>query len=259
MAKLPFVFLSVALAGCVPQGDFGRPKQSLAFNNLPSSLAEKKGEGAKTVAQIPFTDAEKKMRDVGYVVLYAPDLSARLGPQPRFVRYSSFQGKTLLTADTYYEKLMSDRSQSSKTRYNRLNDDIEKDRRALSSFEPAALRVIAADQVRRSLLKKHRDAEGPHVLLRISENNRFMDLVLDTSSSRAEIYETTLRRLTVDQPEPEAQKAFNALERLKRQQTKSSQALNSARAKRRGSSRRLLSDFQEIDTAEQSNSLANPR
>ena len=256
------VLLALPLSACA-QGDFGRPAKPLFFNNFPSALAEKNGDAAVFIAQVPFTDAERRMRDIGYNLLYAPDIAAVFTERMSIHRIAPASLPLDREPGGYYARLLQDKSQSSAARHKRLISDMRKDRDALRRFRRPAERVLDADDLRAAVLGKNgslNPQEKANAKQRMEENRAFIEAVFRALEAREADYAYAVRHLAVAAPEPWIAESDEALVELKAERGRVAAALlPRARATvQRKSGSDAFRALQKED-GEQENSLANPR
>jgi hypothetical protein len=210
-------------------GDFGRPRESIFVDEfLPWLKDGFDSFTGQSVANAPYTDDERTLRDLAYAILEPPELSGRsrftiagvdflelwsrwiIGPQPFDVR-------------SYADHLIAKPYRSSTARYSRLIDDIRADAGRINPFFSMANRVLEADTVRTSGFQYiARLPAGAFDLarIRVAENHGLIDQVYDRFRQRLESYRYALECLLVLTPSPIAVEVERALfvleERLKR-------------------------------------------
>ncbi|HEX3441965.1 MAG TPA: hypothetical protein VHT93_16615 [Pseudolabrys sp.] len=211
----------VLLAGCAPQGDFGRVNPSLVSDGTHDWIG-REGAIARGFAPSAFdyTDDERVLRDYAYPLIAPPYaqqkwysvagdygfLQRKPGPSYDVAAYANY----LLTSD--------DRSPAA--RYARLMDDINDDTTRLSSFYETAGRVLDMDEKRKKSLGFVAYAgpgERGNALARIKENASVVVLVDASLAQRVASYRFALERLVIATPSSQAVEVERALTRLKAQ------------------------------------------
>lgn len=206
-----FAALVLGAGGCAaPPGDFGRPQANVVNDNLlplaGDALAWKRGE---PVSGAPFTDDERKLRDLAYAILMPPDdrqtwerniaemRRTRILPeeksQPNFANYS--------------ETLLRTSYRSSTARYSRLMDDIRADAARPGPFFQVAARVAEMDGVRAKAIAGMFYISPPEresASARIVENQMLIDWVQQRFAERYAGYQLALERLVLATPAPAA-------------------------------------------------------
>jgi hypothetical protein len=212
---------AVLLAGCAPQGDFGRVNPSLV-NDGTHDWIGREGAIARGFAPSAFdyTDDERTLRDYAYPFIAPPYTRQKwysvagdygfLQPKPGTPHDVAAYANQLLTSD--------DRSPSA--RYARLMDDINDDTTRLSPFYETAGRVLDMDEKRKKSLGFVAYAgpgEAGNALARIKENASVVALVDASLAQRVASYRFALERLVIATPSSQAVEVERALTRLKAQ------------------------------------------
>jgi hypothetical protein len=201
----------LALSGCMrPTGDFGRASDSVLHDEVMPFLGKARATGAEEpVSDFNLADEESDMRDRVWRYLLAPhakdwffDTAAelqrtRLTPAGRF----SFD------ENLYYSWLTSERFASSRTRYNRINDDVAADIATMpATFEAICAvegmdrqRDVAADGLDGIEPKVRQDARN-----RKAENRMVIGWFTRSVRYRYEAYGYALDHLLVETPHEEA-------------------------------------------------------
>ena len=199
------------LAACArPVGDFGRAQDSVLHDEVMPWLGNKRAAGAgEPVSSFNFADEELEMRDRVWRYLTAPHAKdwffdtvveferTRLMPE----------GRHRFAVDLYYRWLTSERFASSRTRYNRLKDDIDADLGTLpAAFESICI-VIGIDR-QRDVAVGGIDGLEPSVkadvLARRAENRMVIGWFARALNYRYEAYGYALDHLLVETPHEEA-------------------------------------------------------
>lgn len=206
----PFVRILIVLGGCfaaacTPTGDFGRPEPSLLEETVPlwagRGLALHREE---EVSLLPLTDHEKLLREQVYTIVVARDILGRNQSVKPALRYHRILTPTPETSpiDAYFRRQLSIRYQSSDARYDRLLDDIRKDRAVIPPFVAAAKTVIHDDQMRTGGKVDRYADERIHqwAYVRVEENERLIALAIDSLAHRALQYQFAGDQLTLVAP-----------------------------------------------------------
>jgi hypothetical protein len=212
------VVLALAASGCAaPVGDFGRPRASVLNDNLfplvGDTLAWARGE---PVSGAPFTDEERKLRDLAYAILMPPDdrqTWERQLAEWRRTRILSEERTQPNFAD-YSDILLRTSYRSSTARYARLMEDIRADSTRVGPFFVVAGRVAEMDTVRANAINGMfhiAPGERENASARIVENEMVIDMVLRRFGERCAGFQLALERLVLATPAPAAVEAERTL------------------------------------------------
>lgn len=227
------------LAGCTSSpGDLGRPEKSGIGETMLSALGKQRARmNGELVSSFNQTDEETQMRHKAWVLIYPPHASDWASSSLRdflphdfsFGIHAFTEAQRLRLTPTideafdsrlYYDALRAERYRSHHTRYDRVVDDINKDRAAFDTFIPAAQRVVELDELRMQALSRLADmrpGEMQGAYARVDENRRFMGWVWRALQSRMRAYAHAIKRLEVETPSPKVKDANFALIALYRQ------------------------------------------
>jgi hypothetical protein len=221
--SLPALAGLVLLAGCAPQGDFGRVNPSLVSDSTHDWI----GRDAATVrgfapSGFDYTDDERVLRDYAYPLIAPPYVQQKWYSFAG--DYGFLQPKLGAPYDraAYANYLLTSDDRSPAARYARLMDDINDDTTRLSSFYETAGRVLDMDEKRKKSLSFVSDAgpgERGNALLRIKENASVVAQVDASLAQRVASYRFALERLVIATPSPQAVEVERALTRLNAQLT----------------------------------------
>jgi hypothetical protein len=212
------VVLALAGGGCAaPVGDFGRPRANVLNDNLfplaGDTLAWARGE---PVSGAPFTDDERKLRDLAYAILMPPDdrqTWERQLAEWRRTRILSEERTQPNFAD-YSDVLLRTSYRSSTARYARLIEDIRADISRPGPFFAVAARVSEMDEARSKAINNMfhiAPVEREGASARIIENEMVIDMVLRRFGERCAGYQLALDRLVLATPAPAAVEAERTL------------------------------------------------
>jgi hypothetical protein len=206
----------LTLAGCT--GDFGRPAHLPIVNDIfiPPLAAEALSSPDGPVTFFPFTDDEKRLRDLGYQLLVPPYQGEVWRSLPVELSYGTVlsDGGPTYDRKTYGTRLLTLPLRSQAARYARLIDDIHNDMLRIDRFSAVAWRVSDLDRKREISLGyvtaltpvEHANAER-----RVKENRRIMLIVNEHLVERAASYRYALERLVIAAPSEAAADADRAL------------------------------------------------
>jgi hypothetical protein len=209
------------LTGCIPQtGDFGRPKPNviddLALPVAGDAAARARGEPASTYR---MTDDEIAMRDLAWGVVMPPldeQWRGRVLAELKRTRVLPVNRLRLDKAN-YVRTLISIDYSSSRSRYERLIDDVVDDTRRVEPFFRAAAKVAEGDRVRGRALDLMPDVQPDDrgkAEQRIAENGLFIAWVRDSFEERLAAYRYALDRLTLETPDRLALEAGAAIDQF---------------------------------------------
>jgi hypothetical protein len=210
--------LCLAAGGCAaPVGDFGRPAPNVLSDNVMPLVGDTsawlRGE---PVSAAPFTDDERRLRDLAYAILMPPDERQLWERTLAEWRRTRLLPEELTHADPadYAEFLLRTPYRSATARYSRLIDDVRADAARPGPFFTVAARVAEMDAVRAQAIEKmwHVSAgEREHASIRIAENAMIVGWVERRFAERLAGYQLALDRLVVATPAPAAIEAERAI------------------------------------------------
>lgn len=215
------VFVALALAGltgCIPQtGDFGRPKPNVVDDfALPLAGGLVARERGEPVSSYRWTDEEVAMHDLGWGVVMPPlDQQWRGRVLAELKRTRILPSNRLrLEKENYVRTLLATDYRSSRSRYERLIDDVVTDTRRVEPFFRSAARVADGDRVRGRAIDHMPEVapeERERAEQRIGENGLFIAWVRDSFEERLVAYRYALDRLTLETPDRLALEADAAI------------------------------------------------
>jgi hypothetical protein len=211
----------LTLTGCT--GDFGRPARLPIVNDIviPPLAAESLSSPDGPVTFFPFTDDEKRLRDIGYQLLVPPYQGEVWRSLPVELSYGTVlsDGGPEYDRRTYGTRLLTLPRHSQAARYARLIDDIRNDMLRIDRFSAVAWRVSDLDR-KREISLGHVTALTPiehaNAVRRVKENRRIMLIVNEHLVERAASYRYALERLVIAAPSEAAADADRALVALER-------------------------------------------
>lgn len=223
LLRLPAILAALALGACAQTGDFGRPKPNVlndaVYPAAGSALAYARGE---PVSFYRLTDNEREMRDLGWGIVMPP-----LKGQRRDRILTELRRTRILPADrarldrsSYVRTLISTDFRSSRSRYEKLKDDVTNDTLRIEPFFAAADRVARDDRARGRALDDVPEVtpdERENALARIDENGLMIAWARESFDERLDSYRYALDRLMLETPDPysaevaEAIRAFSAV------------------------------------------------
>jgi hypothetical protein len=215
------ILLSLTLAGCVTNGDFGRVRPSLQSDDTHAWLGQ---EAVTSYGEVPsaflLTDDERQLRDLAYPLIEPPynrqrwdSVLAEWGE----VRRPHPPGDAV-DRTAYAQHLLDDNYRSATTRYAKLIEDIRNDIVRVGPFFSIANKVADLDD------KRHRsmayvstlgEAEKANAFRRMSENHGVMVWVRQSLSARVDAYRYALERLVIRYPSSEAVEVERVLSQLR--------------------------------------------
>ncbi len=186
------------------------------------------------VSDFNFTDEEKTMRDMAWVLIRPPHaqdwISLNLW---KFVPSVQNVGLQLLTETQsarltplidmgfdpkrYYWTLRSEKYASHNVRFERIIEDAQQDRQALAAFVPIAEQVVAMDRERMAALGRKADLdprEMKNAYARVDENKRFIGWVWRALQYRMTAYAYAIKKLEIETPSSKVAEANQALKFL---------------------------------------------
>ncbi|MEM8797768.1 MAG: hypothetical protein AAGE61_19555 [Pseudomonadota bacterium] len=213
--------VSTALSACSrPHGDFGRIEPNFLHETvLPKTgalIAKRRGE---QVSNFRKTDEERKLEDLSWNIvrpLHVDDwVSGTLVEGRRTRVFPEIADRLDHRAYLFY--LRAEPFRSSETRWDRLISDIRTDQGFVAPFYDQARIVFINDRQRVAFLEKNAEAfDLPYrqsAKARIAENEKLIDVALQSFRFRFQAYDHAIRRLTVETPSPRAQVAFDELQK----------------------------------------------
>jgi hypothetical protein len=217
---LPVALVGLALSACTETGDFGRPKagvwNSLILPTAGNVAAQDRGE---PVSAFPLTDAEQELRSRSWRFLTPAHDRAWFDRELADLTRT----RVLPTSDhpsdprIYYQALVGEPFASPASRFRRIGDDAEADRRLLDPFGAVAARVIAADHARlRSLAFVH-DLTQDQVAdasARVIENRCLIAWVRAELRERTDSYRYALEHAFIAMPQEQAAETERSVKAL---------------------------------------------
>jgi hypothetical protein len=194
---------ALATVLCTCSGDFDRPRP-LVFGEdstfgVPLALVE------PTQSQFPFTDAERRMRELAYPLLLPPDGGGSWQLVPvdlSYVAVMADQGPPY-DVKAYGTLLMTATTRSEVERYARLIDTIADDMSRIDRFNATARHVLNGDRERLlnlSAVPRLTEAERHNARARVAENARIIKRVGVCLRLRAAAYRYAAQRLAIAVP-----------------------------------------------------------
>ncbi len=233
------IFCLPLIAACTSStGDLGRPEKPGIGEEVLSTLGRQRARlNSELVSSFNATDEETEMRNKAWVLIYPPHASDWTSATLRDFLPTNFSfGLHVFTeaqrlrltpaideafdSRMYYDILRAKNYTSHHTRYDRVINDIEKDRKALAAFLPAAQKVVEMDEHRMQALGRLADmrpGEMQGAYARVDENRRFIGWVWRALQSRMRAYAHAIKRLEVETPSYKVKDANFALDALYRE------------------------------------------
>ncbi|HWA19992.1 MAG TPA: hypothetical protein VG757_13440 [Devosia sp.] len=211
----------LALAGCArPTGDFGRASDSVLHDEVMPRLGKMRAQGAgEPVSEFNLADVEIEMRDRVWRYLTAPhakDWYFDIAVELQRTRLAPM-GKFNFKVDLYYRWLTGEAYASSRTRYNRLTDDIEADIATMKATFAAICAVQGLDRQREVAaggIDGLEPAMRQEALDRRAENRMVIGWFTRSVGYRYDAYSYALDHLLVETPHEEAIEADAGLSEL---------------------------------------------
>ena len=211
------VFLNL-LGGCGVNGDFGRLRESLVYDDLHAWMGPAALRGAsRTPSPHQLTDDERLLRDLAYPLIEPP--------YDRNQFYSAlgefgflYERRAYPDRKAYASRLFDTAYRSQTARYNKLIEDIRSDVVRLDPFFRIAHQVADLDRKREKSLayvSKPSAAERSKTVRRIAENKAIVGWVRESLREREASYQIALERLVVAAPSPNAVEAERSLSLLR--------------------------------------------
>lgn len=212
---------ALALAGCArPTGDFGRASDSVLHDEVMPALGTMRAKGAgEPVSDFNLADVEIEMRDRVWRYLTAPHAKDWYFDTVVEFQRTRLQpiGKFTFKIDLYYRWLTGEAYASSRTRYNRLTDDIEADIATMPATFAAICQVQGLDRQREVAAGGINGLEPKmkqEALDRRAENRMVIGWFTRSVGYRYDAYSYALDHLLVETPHEEAIEADAGLSRL---------------------------------------------
>jgi hypothetical protein len=210
----------LGLAACTETGDFGRPKRGV-WNDviLPAAGSVAARERGEPVSSFPLTDLEEELRDRSWRFLMPAHERARLDDTVA----NLVRTRVLPPEDhpddpaSYYQALTSETFTSPASRFRRIGEDAEADRRLVGPFGAVAWKVIQADRARlRSLayMRDLTDAQIANAAARVAENRCLIAWVRAETAERLASYRYALEHGFLAMPQHQAVEAERAIKAL---------------------------------------------
>jgi hypothetical protein len=205
------------LAGCGINGDFGRLRESLVFDDLHAWMGPAALGAADTLLWEPqLTDDERLLRDLAYPLIEPPydrnQFYSVLGEIGFLHRPWTYPDRA-----AYASRLFQTAYRSQTARYNKLIEDIRNDVVRLDPFFRAARLVGDLDRKRAKSLDyiKFTAEERAKTVRRIQENKAIVRWVRESLHERAASYQFALERLVIAAPSPNAVEAERSIALLR--------------------------------------------
>jgi hypothetical protein len=200
---------ALPLAACVEAGDFGRPKLSVWNDALATTGAVSAYVRGEPVSRFVLTDDERELRDRAWRFLTPAHERAVfdmvLADLTRTRILPAWLGPSGVTG--YFAALMTGPVRSPASRYRRISDDAEADRKLIAPLAATALRVNAADDLRLRGLTYVRQLSRPDIVdaaARVAENRCLIAWVRFETARRLASYRYALEHLLIEAPQAEA-------------------------------------------------------
>jgi hypothetical protein len=205
------------LTGCGVNGDFGRPRDSLIYDDLHAWIGPAALRGSGTPSSHQLTDDERLLRDLAYPLIEPPydrnQFYSILG-EAGFL----YERRPHPDRKAYAARLFDTPYRSQTARYNKLIEDIRSDVVRLDPFFRIAHQVVDIDRKRAKSLayvSKSSAAERSKTVRRIAENKAIVGWVGDSLRQREAAYQVALERLAIAAPSPNAVEAERSLTLLR--------------------------------------------
>ena len=212
------VLSALLLGGCAETGDFGRPKPNVlndaVYPAVGSTLAYARHE---PVSGYRLTDNERDMRDLGWGIVMPPlegQTRDRLLTELRRTRILP-ANRARLDRRSYVRTLVATDFRSSRSRYEKLIDDVETDTGRIEPFFAAAARVDRDDRARRRALADIPEvtpSERENALARVEENGMMIAWAQESFEERLDAYRYALDRLMIETPDRRSGEAAAAID-----------------------------------------------
>jgi hypothetical protein len=209
------LLLSLLLAACSANGDFGRLKPELVHEDIHAWVGRDAArEAGVPVSKYPLTDEERLLRDLAYPLIEPPFERARWYAIVNEYGISHRFGWPQFRIDGYFARLMHRPYASATARYEELNDDIRNDVLRVPEFFAAARAVLDLDHKRAESfqyvggLTREEKHNG---VARIAENELVIGWAQRAVAERSDAYCFALQRLVIATPNPLAVEAERSL------------------------------------------------
>jgi hypothetical protein len=216
------VVVTLALCGCArPAGDFGRAgPDPLHDTVMPFAGKLRAGVAGEPVSDFNLSDEEREMRDRIWRYLVAPHafdwFEASIVELQR-TRLLPVSGKSLIRADRYYDWLHRQSFASSRTRYNRIADDVTVDIEMMPSAFAAICAVLEGDRrrgVAASGIAGLDERAKANAAARQAENETQISWFAAAVANRFDSYSYALDHLLVETPHEQAVRVNGLLSTL---------------------------------------------
>lgn len=210
-AAFLIAIIATFLAACGrPIGDFGRASPSVVHDSLAPKLGTKFAlRREEKVSLFSRTDEELKLENLAWTIVrpvHTLDwISGTLIEGRRTRIFPEINSKLDHRAYLFWLKI--ERFRSSEALWNRIISDIRADQGAIAPFYEQARVVYVIDQQRLAFLEASDDVEAKYkenTRARLLENERLIDLALDSLQFRYAAYDYAIKRLTLENPSPRA-------------------------------------------------------
>jgi hypothetical protein len=209
------------LAGCGTNGDFGRVRPCLVYDDTQAWMgpAAARGPATDLAWKHQLTDEERMLRDLAYPLIEPPYDRNRwfsvVGEAGAGSRPWPYPDRT-----AYASRLFTTAYRSQTARYNRLMEDIRNDVIRLDPFFSVARYVLEMDKKREKALNYVHgltEEERANTFQRIAENHNIALWVRESLHERCASYRLALERMVIAAPSPLAVEAERALTLLQQQ------------------------------------------
>lgn len=207
------------LAGC-SSGEFGRPRQLFPDTSLPTAFT-RHSQTDPSLALAGLTDDERRMRDLAYSLIIAPDNGHGIRPYiPVEIDYAAVleNDRGAFDRTAYARRLVSVPARSEEMRYSRLLEDVRNDVTMMEQFFAVARNVADMDRRREqsfAYVSDLTEVERAQARERIRQNGLVVFRVMAVLDERVAGYRYALERLAISAPSPTAAQADRALSELK--------------------------------------------
>jgi hypothetical protein len=208
------------LAGCAPNGDFGRVRASLVRDDIhdwmgPAATASI----GKPASAYQLTDDERLLRDLAYPLVEPPyDRQQWLSVLNEYGAGRTQQPyRAQIDPIGYGKWLLDEHYRSATGRYEQLIEDIRNDVVRIEPFCTCAVRVADMDRKRHKSLAyvaALTEDERKNALRRMRENGLIIRWVQTSLKQRAASFRYALERVVIATPSPIAVEAERALAQL---------------------------------------------
>ncbi|HLH95972.1 MAG TPA: hypothetical protein VKW08_12740 [Xanthobacteraceae bacterium] len=206
------------LAGCALNGDFGRVRPELVYDDMHDWVGRDavRGVGGKP-SQFRLTDDERQLRDFGYALIQPP--YDRTHWDSVFANYGWEGPRPNAPFDrtAYWNNLDVAHRRSEASSYAQIVTDARNDAVRIEPFFAVAALVVDADQRRAQALgyvarsTGLTDVEANNALSRNNENTAVIEWVCRSLKQRAASYRYALERMIIVAPSPNAAEGDRSL------------------------------------------------